>query len=84
MDSSGKFYDVQHGDVQPSNIFYEEETETITLIDVGGMGQRTSETDAEHFAKSLQLMASTYGADIATRGIKAFDRGYNSKSIGVM
>ena len=36
---------LEHGDVQPSNIFFEESSGKFTLIDIGGMGQKTAESD---------------------------------------
>mmetsp|Transcript_73049 Transcript_73049/g.191507 ORF Transcript_73049/g.191507 Transcript_73049/m.191507 type:complete len:800 (-) Transcript_73049:100-2499(-) len=67
----------QHGDFQPSNIFYDEETDEITFIDVGGMGVPTMETDVEHFSKSMNLLAEAYGFQLAIDGIRVFEQGYN-------
>lgn len=67
---------VQHGDFQPSNVFYDEERDQICFIDVGGMGVPTMETDAEHFRKSLGLLAETYGPQLAVDGCQRFDQGY--------
>jgi len=69
-------YGVQHGDFQPSNIFYDEETGAVALIDVGGMGVPTTESDVEHFAKSLRLLSDVYGTRLSTEGLRHFERGY--------
>jgi len=69
-----------HGDFQPSNIFYDEETEETTFIDIGGMGVPTMESDVEHFNKSMNLLSEAYGTHspgIAVNGIRQFERGYN-------
>lgn len=68
----------QHGDFQPSNIFYEEEHGEFFLIDVGGMGIPTMETDVEHFNKSMKLLADSYGNRLAIDGIRSFEHGYSS------
>lgn len=66
----------QHGDFQPSNIFCDEEQDGLALIDVGGMGVPTMESDVEHFAKSMRLLAEAYGSQLATDGMRHFERGY--------
>jgi hypothetical protein len=66
----------QHGDFQPSNVFYDEETSDIALIDIGGMGVPTSTTDKEHFNKSLKLLSDVYGNNLLAEGVKSFEAGY--------
>jgi len=66
----------QHGDFQPSNIFYDEDRGDMSLIDIGGMGVPTMETDVEHFERSMKLLAEAYGAQLARDGIRAFQQGY--------
>lgn len=66
----------QHGDLQPSNIFYDEDLDRIALIDLGGMGVPTMESDMEHFAKSLKLLSEAYGAKLANDGLRYFEQGY--------
>lgn len=68
----------EHGDVQPSNIFYDEASKHITLIDVGGMGQKTVKNDVTHFCESIKLVAETYGEELATNGIREFTNAYRS------
>eukprot|EP00392_Amoebophrya_sp_AT5.2_P007748 g7763.t1 len=69
----------QHGDVHPSNIFYEESSGLITLIDVGGLGQRTVTTDVEYFTAGLKRLEETYGSELASKGVKAFEDGYKTQ-----
>lgn len=71
-----RYGNAQHGDFQPSNIFYDEDHDEIFFIDVGGMGVPTMETDAEHFKKSLVLLADTYGQQLAVDGCHRFELGY--------
>jgi len=72
----GRYGNSQHGDFQPSNIFYDEGHDELTLIDVGGMGVPTTENDIEHFSKSIKLLAETYGSRLAGEGLKHFEQGY--------
>jgi tRNA A-37 threonylcarbamoyl transferase component Bud32 len=71
----GRYGGCQHGDFQTANIFYDEGSGEFTFIDIGGMGTRTGETDAQHFAKNLQMLASTY-PELARDGFRYFDQGY--------
>jgi len=71
-----RYGNAQHGDFQPSNIFYDEESGDACFIDIGGMGVPTMETDVEHFVKSLNLLAETYGQTLAADGRRWFEQGY--------
>jgi len=62
----------QHGDFQPSNIFYDEQADLVTFIDVGGIGIPTTETDSVHFEKSMLLCYSYIGAELTTTGMERF------------
>jgi len=59
-----RYGEKQHGDLQASNIFYDQATHRVTLIDVGGMGCRMVETDEEHFVNSLKMVASFYNPHV--------------------
>lgn len=72
----GRYGNNQHGDFQPSNILYDEEQDGLTFIDVGGMGVPTTESDVEHFSKSMKLLAETYGSRLAVEGNYHFEQGY--------
>jgi hypothetical protein len=66
----------QHGDFQPSNVFYDEATDLISIIDNGGIGIPTTDTDIQHFSKSIKLLADCYGPQLGTEGLHHFERGY--------
>lgn len=67
---------VQHGDFQPSNLLYDEERDSLVMIDVGGMGVPTTVGDVAHFSNSVRLLAETYGASLCTDGLRRFEQGY--------
>lgn len=67
---------IQHGDFQPSNVVYDKEQDQMLLIDVGGMGMPTFETDIERFNMALRLLSGAYGADFGTDGTRHFEAGY--------
>jgi len=67
-----------HGDFHPSNIFYDEASDAISLIDLGTLGQPSAETDAEHFEKSLKILAKSYGQVLEIEGTRSFRTGYAS------
>lgn len=69
----------QHGDFQPSNVLYDEEENKIALIDMGGMGVPTTETDVEHFTKSMTLLSQTYGHKLYIDGMRRFNQGYSKR-----
>jgi len=62
----------QHGDFQPSNIFYDEKADLVTLIDMGGLGIPTMLNDSEHFEKSMRLCYSGYGPELMVDGMARF------------
>jgi hypothetical protein len=70
-----RYSDSQHGDFQPSNVFYDQEASQFSFIDIGGMGVPTRETDTEHFNKALKLLADAYGSQL-TNGQRSFEGGY--------
>ncbi|OLQ10017.1 hypothetical protein AK812_SmicGene6304 [Symbiodinium microadriaticum] len=70
-------------DFQPSNIFYDDATDDIYFIDIGGMGLPTSDTDVElwsdeskieHFRGAMTLLAGAYSPHEELA--EAFQRGY--------
>jgi len=68
----------QHGDFQPSNIYYEERTNVVTFIDVGGMGVPTMGTDVDHFHHCIRAMTASYHENLHAELLQAFDKGYQS------
>mmetsp|Transcript_7874 Transcript_7874/g.18395 ORF Transcript_7874/g.18395 Transcript_7874/m.18395 type:complete len:934 (-) Transcript_7874:162-2963(-) len=73
------YSNVQHGDFQPSNVFCDEESGRVVLIDCGGMGVPTMETDVEHFQKSMRLLSDAYGHNLLHDGLRHFEAGYQSR-----
>jgi len=69
-------YGKQHGDFQPSNIFYDDATDVVYFIDIGGMGLPTSDTDVEHFRGAMTLLAGAYSPTLHEELAEAFQRGY--------
>lgn len=53
-------YGKQHGDFQLFNIFYDEATDSIVFIDIGGMGIPTIDSDVEHFHEAMGLLKNAY------------------------
>jgi len=72
----GNSGNAQHGDFQPSNIFYDEESDQISLIDIGGMGVPTKDNDCDHFTNSLRLLSDAYGQRLSHEGLHHFNMGY--------
>jgi len=71
-----RYDNMQHGDFQPSNVFYDEASDTIAFIDIGGMGIPTVDDDVSHFRQAMNLLANAYGPTLHANCIEAFDRGY--------
>lgn len=73
-----RYGDLQHGDFQPSNIFYDEKREKFTLIDVGGMGVPTADSDIAHFRNSMSLCFAAQGPEFTTSCLDRLQQGYDS------
>lgn len=73
-----RYANMQHGDLQPANIFWDESSGHITVLDIGGMGIATCDDDVQHFARALHLLATSYGSDFERDGMAAFQRGYHA------
>lgn len=75
-DFHGRYGNIQHGDFQPSNLFYDEVSDSVSIIDIGGMGVPCLDNDIEHFQKALRLLSESYGNDLQTIGFRHFEQGY--------
>mmetsp|Transcript_105123 Transcript_105123/g.296052 ORF Transcript_105123/g.296052 Transcript_105123/m.296052 type:complete len:369 (-) Transcript_105123:233-1339(-) len=71
-----RYGNVQHGDLQPCNIFWDERASMASFIDIGGMGAKTADNDFEHFSKSVRLMTAAYGPHFESSALQAFASGY--------
>jgi serine/threonine protein kinase len=73
------YHNKQHGDFQPSNVFYDETSGAFTMIDIADLGSTLhSEGDVSHFCKSLQLLSHSYGQQFYIEGKRNFEEGYRS------
>jgi hypothetical protein len=71
----------QHGDCQPSNVFYDEQTEQFTLIDVADFGYGPylaagGEDDVQHFVDGIKSLSQWYGSSLIADCEKHFRMGY--------
>lgn len=68
----------QHGDFQPSNVFYDEADGSMTFIDLVGIGPEGAclDNDVEHFMQSLSLMSRAYGPTFLEDAQQHFQSGY--------
>eukprot|EP00931_Biecheleriopsis_adriatica_P024297 TRINITY_DN1517_c0_g1_i1.p1 TRINITY_DN1517_c0_g1~~TRINITY_DN1517_c0_g1_i1.p1 ORF type:complete len:367 (+),score=90.29 TRINITY_DN1517_c0_g1_i1:58-1158(+) len=68
----------QHCDAGTQNILYDEETDKVTLIDLGGMGNKTKRNDIEHLCHVIQRLSQcpAYGPELEG-GVQHFKAGYD-------
>lgn len=68
----------QHNDAGTQNILYDEETQHVTFIDLGGMGNKTDKTDVQRLSQLVLKLSRcpTYGPDLAVAA-DHFREGYN-------
>eukprot|EP00931_Biecheleriopsis_adriatica_P024299 TRINITY_DN1517_c0_g2_i1.p1 TRINITY_DN1517_c0_g2~~TRINITY_DN1517_c0_g2_i1.p1 ORF type:complete len:357 (+),score=80.25 TRINITY_DN1517_c0_g2_i1:66-1136(+) len=67
----------QHCDAGTQNIFYDEESDHVTLIDLGGMGNKTSKNDVERLCHVIRRLSQcpAYGPELEG-GVHHFNAGY--------
>mmetsp|Transcript_38890 Transcript_38890/g.91578 ORF Transcript_38890/g.91578 Transcript_38890/m.91578 type:complete len:472 (+) Transcript_38890:48-1463(+) len=70
-------YKKQHGDFTPSNVWFEEATGRVTVIDTSTMGEEGTESDLQRFEASLQKFHA-YDAGFKEACMQALRRGYDS------
>lgn len=73
---------MQHGDCQPSNVFYDEPSGLFTLVDVADFGfgpylAQGGEDDIEHFIEGLDRLKQWYGQALTDGCAQEFRRGYH-------
>jgi tRNA A-37 threonylcarbamoyl transferase component Bud32 len=71
-----RYRNTRHGDFNTSNIFWDDASSTVTIIDLGGMGCPTVHSDNEYFKQVFRMMTSQWGTS-TEEGCRAFDAGYN-------
>jgi len=70
-------YGELHGDLQCMNIFFDEVSGRVSLIDLGDMGgDANSGLDLEQFERSIGLLSSNLGETLKLRGPQFFRMGY--------
>lgn len=70
-----RYQDKQHCDAGPQNIFFDEVSGRVILIDLGGMGNKTERNDVEHFSHVVSRLAQCYGSELHAY-LKHFEQGY--------
>jgi hypothetical protein len=75
-----RYSGAQHGDFQPSNVFYDRSANVFTFIDLADVATPiNSDKDVQTFQKSLSAFAAaTYGPQFARQSQASFARGYAS------
>jgi tRNA A-37 threonylcarbamoyl transferase component Bud32 len=74
-----RYGDAQHGDFQPSNVFYDKNANAFTFIDLADMGPQVKlDNDVQQFKKSVNLLGYTYGSEFEQQSLSCFGRGYAS------
>lgn len=71
-----RYNSTQHNDVGPQNIFFDEATEQVSIIDLGMMGFSLTKNDCQVFASYVHSLVKTYGPEIL-KGVTYFDQGYS-------
>jgi len=72
---------LQHGDFQPSNVFWDEASGRFTMIDIADLapwsaGLGAQESDVEHFCQGVRLLAKPHGEQFYSEGVRRFKAGY--------
>lgn len=79
-----RYNGMQHGDLTPANVFYDECTGRFTLVDVADIAPRNPviQSDTDRFSSSLKLLSTFYGQELFMQGKAQFDAGYNGRRTG--
>jgi len=79
-----RYNGLQHGDLTPANIFYDEQGCRFTLADVSDIAPRNPviQSDTDRFVSGLKLLSNFYGEDLWTQGKLRFETGYNARRSG--
>jgi len=70
---------LQHGDCQPSNIFYDEASGDFTMIDTADLapsGCKMAEGDVDHFCNGVRLLSKYHGDQLHSEGALRIKAGY--------
>lgn len=77
----GRYGGRQHCDVGPQNIFYDEATGKVALVDLGLMGAQLSKNDVEQFSGYIEQLSRMYGTELLT-ALNHFRQGYQRAGSG--
>jgi hypothetical protein len=73
-----RYHNQVHQDFQPGNVMWDDATQHVTIIDLGGMGMPTVMPDGEYFKNAFRQMTEQWGpTPIRDDGCRMFDTGYN-------
>jgi len=83
-DFHGRYNGLQHGDLTPANVFFDEQTHKFALVDVADIAPRNPVilSDADRFISSLKLLSNFYGDDLWAQGKLRLEAGYKSRRSG--
>jgi len=76
-----RYNGMQHGDLTPANVFYDERSGRFALVDVADLAPRNPviQSDLDRFISSLKLLSTFYGPDLFMQGKAQFEAGYNAR-----
>jgi len=76
-----RYNGMQHGDLTPANVFYDQRSGRFALVDVADLAPRNPviQSDTERFISSLKLLSHFYGPDLFMQGKTQFEAGYNAR-----
>jgi len=77
-DFHARYNGMQHGDLTPANVFFDQARGRFTLVDVADLAPRNPviQSDTERFTGSLKLLSHFYGPDLFMQGKAQFEAGY--------
>jgi len=80
-----RYNGMNHGDLTPANVFFDQHSGRFTLVDVADLAPRNPviQSDTDRFTSSLKLLSHFYGPELFMQGKSAFEGGYNSRRGGV-
>jgi hypothetical protein len=79
-DFHARYSGMQHSDLTPANVFYDQASGRFTLVDVADLAPRNPviQSDAERFSSSLRLLSTFYGPNLYAEGKSRFEAAYNA------
>jgi len=79
-----RYNGLQHGDLTPANVFFDEHTQRFTLVDVSDIAPRNPviQSDFDRFISGLKLLSNFYGEDLWNQGKVRFEAGYAARRSG--